>query len=182
MQPSSQQPSQPASHGPGWQAGILYNVAASTLRQIITKMRFPRRGIHLVLGSCPEGDKFVLIASEGSDILVYTAAVRLRHRNITGWQHLSHKGGHAMARVLVVSDSEAQRYSNLCQGQRLSIPDVKHPNGVQWHLGSCHRARLFLPVSDVSSFVVRAASWHFLSPFPRRCWSKQISTYYIYLY
>ena len=63
MQPSSQLPSQPTSHGPGWQAGILYNVAASTLRQIITKMRFPRRGIHLVLGSCPEGDKFALIAS-----------------------------------------------------------------------------------------------------------------------
>ena len=111
MKPSSQQPSQPASHGPGWQAGILYNVAASTLRQIITKMRFPRRGIHLVLGSCPEGDKLALIASEGSDILVYTAAGRLRHRNITGWQQLSYKGGHAMARMLVVSDGEAPKTS-----------------------------------------------------------------------
>ena len=109
MQPSSQQPSQPASHGPGWQAGILYNVAASTLRQIITKMRFPRRGIHLVLGSCPEGDKLVLIASEGSDILVYTAAGRLRHRTITGWQQLSYKGGHAMARMMVVGDGEAPK-------------------------------------------------------------------------
>ena len=109
MQPSSQLPSQPASHGPGWQAGILYNVAASTLRQTITKMRFPRRGIHLVLGSCPEGDKFALIASEGSDILVYTAAGRLRHRNITGWQQLSYKGGHAMARMLVASDGEAPK-------------------------------------------------------------------------
>ena len=107
MQPSSQQPSQPASHGPGWQAGILYNVSASTLRQIITKMRFPRRGIDLVLRYCPEGDKFALIASEGSDILVYTAAGRLRHRNITGWQQLSCKGGHAMAQMLVVSDGEA---------------------------------------------------------------------------
>ena len=177
MQPSSQLPSQPASQGQGWQAGILCNVSASILRQIITKMRFPRRGINLVLGSCPEGDKLALIASEGSDILVYTAAGRLRHRNITGWQNLSYKGGHAMARMLVVSDSEAQRHSNLCQGQRLSTPDVKHPNGVQWHLGSCHLARLFLPVRDVSSFVVRAASWHFLSPLPRRCWLKQTQTY-----
>ena len=109
MQPSSQQPSQPASHGPRWQAGILYNVSASTLRQIITKMRFPRRVINLVLGSCPEGDKFALIASEGSDILVYTAAGRLRHRNITGWQQLFYKGGHAMVRMLVVKDGKAPK-------------------------------------------------------------------------
>ena len=109
MQPSSQQPSQPASHGPGWQAGILCNVSASILRHIITKMRFPRRGINLVLGSCPEGDKLALIASEGSDILVHTAAGRLRHRNITGWQQLSYKGGHAIARMLVVSDGETPK-------------------------------------------------------------------------
>ena len=109
MQPSSQLPSQPASHGPGWQAGILGNVSASILRQIITKMRFPRRGINLVLGSCPEGDKFALIASEGSDILVYTVAARLWHRNIIGWQHLSYKGGRAIMRMLIVSDGEAPK-------------------------------------------------------------------------
>ena len=109
MQPNSQLPSQPARHGPGWQAGILCNVSASTLRQIITKVRFPRRGINLVLGSCPEGDKLVLIASEGSGTLVYTAAGRLRHRNITGWQQLSYKGGHAMARMLVASYGEAPK-------------------------------------------------------------------------
>ena len=72
-------------------------------------MRSPRRGINLVLGSCPEGDKFALIASEGSDILVYTAAGRLWHRNIIGWQQLSYKGGHAMARMLVAGDGEAPK-------------------------------------------------------------------------
>ena len=107
MQPNSQLPSQPARHGPGWQAGILCNVSASTLRQIITKVRFPRRGISLVLGSCPEGDKLALIASEGSDILVHMVAVQLWHRNIIGWQQLSCKGGHAIARMLAVSDGEA---------------------------------------------------------------------------
>ena len=109
MQPSSQLPSQPTSHGPGWQAGISCNVSASTLRQIITKMRFPRRGINLVLGSCPEGDKFALIASEGSDIHKYTDAGRLWHRSITGWQQLSYNGGHAIAWMLVVSDGEAPK-------------------------------------------------------------------------
>ena len=88
---------------------MLCNVSASTLRQIITKMRFPRRGIHLVLGSCPEGDKLALIASKASDILVYAAAGRLRHRNVTGWQQLSYKGGHAMARMLVASDGKAPK-------------------------------------------------------------------------
>ena len=72
-------------------------------------MRFPRRGINLVLGSCPEGDKFALIASEGSDTLLYAAAGRLWHRNIIGWQQLSDKGGHAIVRMLVVSDGEAPK-------------------------------------------------------------------------
>ena len=63
----------------------------------------------MVLGSCPEGDKFALIASEGSDIniLECTAAGRLWHRNIIGWQQLSYKCGHAIARMLDVSDGEA---------------------------------------------------------------------------
>ena len=60
----------------------------------------------MVLGSCPEGDKLALIASKASDILVYTAAGRLRHRNITGWQQLSYKGGHAIAWMRVVNDGE----------------------------------------------------------------------------
>ena len=104
------------------------------------------------------GDKFVLVASKASDILVCMAAGRLGHRSITGWQHLSYTGGHAMAQMLVVSDGEAQRYSILCQGHRMSTPDVKYLNGVQWHLGSSRLARLSLPVRDVSSFLVRAAS------------------------
>ena len=63
----------------------------------------------MVLGSCPEGDKLALIASEGSDILVYTAAGRLWHRNIIGWQQLFDKGGHAIVWMLVVSDGEAPK-------------------------------------------------------------------------
>ena len=67
----------------------------------------PPEGDKFSFGFCPEGDKFALIASEGSDILVYAAAGRLRHRNITGWQQLSCKGGLAKAQMLVISDGEA---------------------------------------------------------------------------
>ena len=48
---------------------------------------------------------------------------------VPGWQHLSHKGGHAMRRMLIVHDGEAQRHSALCQGHSESTPDVKYMNG-----------------------------------------------------
>ena len=74
-----------------------------------------------------------------------------------------------------------RRHSNLCQGHWLSTPDVKHLDGVQWHLGSWHLARLFLPVRDIQLFG-QSSFLAFLIPLSPAMLVKPDPDIYIYIY
>ena len=66
-QPASQPAGQSACQRTAQSAGWLATCRPAAIRQIVTKMRFPRRTIKFAWGASPERDKLQCVATGGQD-------------------------------------------------------------------------------------------------------------------